>query len=59
MFCKALRLLQATNSSSQIPRSILPREALKDWMNLNYNAAEVMRSAMLNMAFEAETPSFA
>ena len=38
---------------------ILPREALKDWMNLNYNAAEVMRSAMLNMAFEAEMPSFA
>lgn len=38
---------------------ILPREALKDWMNLNYNAAEVMRSAMLNMAVEAEMPSFA
>ena len=38
---------------------ILPREALKDWMNLNYNAAEVMRSAMLDMAFEAEMPTFA
>lgn len=38
---------------------ILPHEALKDWMNLNYNAAEVMRSAMLDMAFEAEMPSFA
>jgi len=28
-------------------------------MNLNYNAAEVMRSAMLDMAFEAEMPAFA
>lgn len=38
---------------------ILPREALNDWMNIRYSATEVMRSAMLNMEFEPEMPSFA
>ena len=37
---------------------ILPREALNDWMNIRYSATEVMRSAMLNMEFEPEMPSF-
>lgn len=38
---------------------ILPRDALNDWMNIRYSATEVMRSAMLNMEFEPEMPSFA
>ena len=38
---------------------ILPRDALNDWMNIRYSATEVMRSAMLNMEFEPEMPTFA
>lgn len=38
---------------------ILPRDALNDWMNIRYSATEVMRSAILNMEFEPEMPSFA
>ena len=38
---------------------ILPLDALNDWMNIRYSATEVMRSAMLNMEFEPEMPSFA
>lgn len=38
---------------------ILPRDALNDWMNIRYSAAEVMSSAILNMEFEPEMPSFA
>ena len=38
---------------------ILPRDALNDWMNIRYSATEVMRSAILNMEFEPEIPSFA